>query len=217
VRAIIYARVSTRDKGQDVDNQLPEMRAFVQGRGWNLKDEFVDYASAGGKVQRDQFESMIEACERGGADVLLVWALDRLSREGPLRTMLLIEKLSRCRVRVKSMKEPWLDPESPTYELLLPIFAWIAKQERVRIGERVRAGMERARGEGKTFGRPRIEVNRSQVARWRAQGLALRAIATRAGVSEGTIRRLLKSNPSLRQKGVQNDARKTRGFGGSRG
>lgn len=193
MRAFLYARVSTGDKGQDTENQMPEMRRCVEGRGWKLRREYLDQISARGKRIREQFDEMLEACDRHEADIVVIWALDRFSREGPLKTMLLLDRLQRAGVRVKSMREPWLDPDSPTYDLLVPIFAWIAKQESVRLGERVRAGMERARSNGKSFGRPRHQIPRQKIVGLRGEGLSLRQIAKATGISEGSVRRALKT------------------------
>jgi DNA invertase Pin-like site-specific DNA recombinase len=192
VRAFLYARVSTQDKGQDPENQLPEMRRSVKIRNWQLRHEYIDHASAGGKKVREQFDEMLEACDRGEADVILIWALDRLSREGPLKTLLLVNRLERAGVRVKSMREPWLDPESPTYELLLPIFAWIAKQERQRLSERVLAGLERAKQNGAQLGRPALG-DTAEIVALRAQKLSIRAIAKKVGLSPSAVADKLKS------------------------
>jgi DNA invertase Pin-like site-specific DNA recombinase len=208
VRAFLYARVSTIDKGQDTENQLPEMRRDGERRGWTIKREYIDNVSAGGTKVREQFDEMLAACDRGEADVILIWALDRFSREGPLKTMLLLDRLERAGVRVRSLKEPWLDPDSPTYELLLPIFAWIAKQERLRMGERVRAGMARAREQGARFGRPRVSLTEQDIAQRRAQGFSLRAIARELGVSEGSVRNALKMAASVRKNGSENPVQK---------
>ena len=193
MRAFLYARVSTGDKGQDTENQLPEMRRCVEQRDWKLRREFFDQVSGRGKKVREQFDEMLEACDRHEADIVVIWALDRFSREGPLKTMLLLDRLQRAGVRIKSMREPWLDPDSPTYDLLVPIFAWIAKQESVRLGERVKAGMERARANGKRFGRPRHQADPKRIATLRANGASLRAIAQEVGISEGSVRRALKT------------------------
>jgi DNA invertase Pin-like site-specific DNA recombinase len=80
--------------------------------------------------------------------VLLVWALDRVSREGIGRMVGYIEQLRAAGIRVLSHQESWLDTGGPVGELVLAIFAWVAKQERERIGERVRAGQTRARAQG---------------------------------------------------------------------
>jgi DNA invertase Pin-like site-specific DNA recombinase len=69
--------------------------------------------------------------------------------------------------------------------------ATVAKQERVKRSERTKAGLARVRAEGRTLGRPRLELQSAQIARLRAQGLSLRAIGRELGVSEGSIRRML--------------------------
>jgi DNA invertase Pin-like site-specific DNA recombinase len=145
-RVAFHARVSTTDKGQDPMNQLVELRRYSESRTDKMPIiEYVEQETATGKKRRPVFENVLRDAERGRFEVLVIWALDRFSREGPLRTMLLLDRLHRAGVKVKSLKEPWLDPDSPSYDLLLPIFAWIAKQEALRISERVRAGRDRAR------------------------------------------------------------------------
>lgn len=201
MRAFLYARVSTADKEQDTENQLLDMRRCVDGREWKLRREFVDQVSGRGKKTREQFDEMLEACDRHEADVVVIWALDRFSREGPLKTMLLLDRLQRAGVRVKSLKEPWLDPDSPTYDLLVPIFAWIAKQESIRLGERVVAGMARARANGARFGRPRVSIDPAIAGTYRAHGWSLRRIAAKLGVSEGSVRNALREPQRPRKKG----------------
>jgi len=200
VIAFLYARVSTDRKmtatkrRQEVENQLREMRAFAKEKNWQIGREFIDRITGTGKKRREQLDEMMAACARReqGVQIVLIWALDRLTREGPLKTLLMVNRLESSKIRVKSLKEPWLDPDSPLYELLLPIFAWIAKQESLRRGERVRAGMERAKEKGKRFGRPRADANPRQIASLRASGHSLRAIARQLGISEGTVRRSLR-------------------------
>lgn len=200
MRAFLYARVSTTDKGQETANQLPEMRRCVENREWKLRREFIDNVTGSGKKIREQFDEMLEACDRHEADVVVIWALDRFSREGPLKTMLLLDRLQRAGVRVKSLKEPWLDPDSPTYDLLVPIFAWIAKQESIRLGERVKAGMDRARANGARFGRPRVVTDYATIASFRQAGRSLRWIADELHISEGSVRNALKSARRPRKK-----------------
>lgn len=205
--AFLYARVSTdrkvseKKRRQEVGNQLREMRQFADNTGWQIRREYIDRVTASGKRTREQFDEMLEACSRREVKGVLIWALDRFSREGPLRTMLLLDRLNSAGVRVRSLKEPWLDPDSPTYELLLPIFAWIAKQESLRLSQRVKAGMARAKEQGRKFGRPRHGVDALQIAILRERGHSLRSIARQVGISEGSVRRALKSPVRLRKKG----------------
>ena len=194
-RIAIYARVSTTDKGQDTENQLLELRTWAKAQGCDQPREYIEQETATGKRARPIFERMLSEADRGTFRVVVVWALDRLSREGTLKTLLVIDRLQRAGVRVKSLREPWLDPDSPTYELLLPIFAWIANQEAKRISERVRAGLVTARAKGKTLGRRRVEVDRAKLASSYEALKSYKAVAREAGLSEGTVRRALLGAP----------------------
>jgi DNA invertase Pin-like site-specific DNA recombinase len=192
VRVALHARVSTSDRGQDPINQLLELRRYSEAKAERAAvTEYVEQETATGKKRRPVFEKMVHDAERGHFDLLVIWALDRFSREGPLRTMLLLDRLHRSGVKVKSLKEPWLDPESPTYDLLLPIFAWIARQEALRISERVRAGLDRARSSGKRLGRPRVVVDVATIANLRARGYSWADVRTELGISKGTAQRAL--------------------------
>ena len=90
----------------------------------------------------------------GRFQVLLVWALDRLSREGVAATLEIIERLGRYKVKVLSLQESWTEVEGPMQELLLSIVAWVARMESNRRSERTKAGLARAVAEGKRLGRP---------------------------------------------------------------
>lgn len=155
MRIANLARVSKSDESQDPNNQLIPLRAEAANLG-TLVAEYVDYAS-GGSSDREQFQQMLKDADARKFDILLVWSLDRLSREGISNTLGYIQRLKRAGVAVKSLQEPWLDTrdDNPTGELLLSIFSWVAKQERLRIVERTKAGLERAKASGKTLGRPK--------------------------------------------------------------
>lgn len=192
VRVALHARVSTTDKGQDPTNQLLELRRYSEGKtNCAPVAEYVEQETATGRRRRPVFDQMVLDAERGRFEVLVIWALDRFSREGPLKTMLMLDRLHRAGVKVKSLREPWLDPDSPTYDLLLPIFAWLAKQEALRISERVRSGLDRARASGKRLGRPRILVDATKIADLRAQGYSWSEIKAALRISKGTAQRAL--------------------------
>ena len=158
----IYARVSTSDKGQNPENQLQELRRFAATQGWAVVEEFVDHES-GGSSERAGFNAMLSLASRHGFDVLLFWSLDRLSREGALKTLETLNKLSTGRVAYRSFTEPYLDSAGVFSEAIIAIVAILAKQERVRMQERVTAGLRRARAEGKRLGCPHRVFNRGQV------------------------------------------------------
>jgi DNA invertase Pin-like site-specific DNA recombinase len=154
-RTAIYARVSTRERGQDTQNQLHQLRGFAARQGWHVVSEFVDYES-GSTDDREQFQAMFKAASRRQFDVLLFWSLDRFSREGVFETLTHLNRLTGYGVHYRSFTEQWFDSCGIFRDALISIMATLAKQERVRISERTRAGLERARREGKTLGRPKV-------------------------------------------------------------
>lgn len=210
-RAFLYARVSTNDKGQEVENQLVELRRFAIAQGWEIVHVFVDHET-GSTADRAEFKAMMLACSQRKADVVLFWALDRLTREGALETLQHLNVLSSYGVSFKSFTEQYLDTCGIFKEAIISILATIAKQERQRLRERVLAGMARARANGARFGRPRVIADTLKIMAMREAGESWPLIARECGVSVSTAQRIalkgLKSGKQ-RQKSVQNQ-RKTR-------
>lgn len=193
MRIALYARVSTKDKGQDYENQLIELRAFLTrkaGEGWTLGHEYVDKAS-GKSAERPAFKRLFEAASRKEFDLVLFWSLDRFSREGVLETLQHLERLSSYGVEWFSYREEYLRSIGVFKEAVLAILATIAKQERIRLSERVVAGLNRARAQGKVLGRPKAAVRPERVMRLRDRGLSMRDIAAETGVSAMTVQRIL--------------------------
>jgi len=154
MRAGILGRVSKGDGTQDPENQLRQLRDFAKAMNYEVVGEYVDYAS-GGRNDREQFLQMLKDADARKFDLLLIWSLDRMSREGISNTLGYLERLKRAKVAVRSLTESWLDTtDSGLGELLISIFAWVAAQERKRIIERTKAGLEKARANGKILGRP---------------------------------------------------------------
>ena len=189
MKIAIYARVSTKDKGQDTENQLVQLREFAARHGWCVFQEYVDHES-GAKSDRTEFRRMFEDAGRRKFDLLLFWALDRLSREGALKTLQHLDRLESHHVGFRSYTEPYFDSCGIFKEAVVSIVATLAKQERVRLSERTKAGLAVARSKGRRIGRPRLKIQPAEIARLRAQGLSLRAIGRSLGVSEGSVRRL---------------------------
>jgi DNA invertase Pin-like site-specific DNA recombinase len=187
VRAAIYARVSTKLKGQDTENQLLQLREYCVRQAWQITEEYVDHESAK-TGDRAAFKRLFADATQRKFDVVLVWALDRFTREGVLETFTYIEKLREFKVSFESYTEAHFRTTGPAGELMLAVAAWIAKQERLRISERTKAGIERARREGKHCGRPRRVFRRDEVAQLRdVERLSWRAIAERLGVPVSTV------------------------------
>jgi DNA invertase Pin-like site-specific DNA recombinase len=193
--AAIYARVSTKDKGQDVTNQLIQLRDYCQRQGWQYV-EYIDQAS-GKTGDRDAFKRLFADASRRLFDVVVVWALDRFTREGVLETFEYIRDLTRYGVQFESYTEAHFRTTGMAGELMLAITAWIAKQERLRITERVNAGIARARlhgtKSGAAIGRPHVVFDRAAVVELRGAGRSWREIAAALGVSTGTARTVFNS------------------------
>ncbi len=195
MRIALYARVSTRDRGQDYENQLRELRDFVARKasdGWVLAQEYTDRVS-GKTDKRPAFQRIFEDASRKQFDMVVFWSLDRFSREGVLETLQHLQKLTSYGVEWWSYREEYLRSVGVFRDAVLAILAAIAKQERVRLSERVQAGLSRARAQGKVLGRPKAAVRPERVLRLKERGLSTRKIAAETGVSAMTVQRILAS------------------------
>ena len=192
MRVALYARVSTRDK-QDTMNQLAQLRQFVATQhGWHVAHEYIDRAS-GKRSDREQFTQMFQDASQRRFDLVLFWSLDRFSREGVRETLNYLTRLDAVGVGFRSYTEQYLDSCGLFKDAVLAILATIAKQERVRLSERVRAGLARARREGRVGGRPRLVIDRQRVAQMRHAGATLQQIADKFDCSIGTVYGLLRA------------------------
>jgi DNA invertase Pin-like site-specific DNA recombinase len=190
----IYARVSTKDKGQEVENQLRQLREFSVLQGWTVVREYVDHET-GSTNDRAAFQAMFRDASQRKFDVLLFWALDRLSREGVLETLQHLNRLTAFGVGYRSFSEQYFDSCGVFKDAVIAIIATVAKQERVRIAQRVRAGLDVARARGRSLGRPKVVVDSHQISALRDQGRSWREIVRLTGVSKGTAQRAVRSLP----------------------
>jgi DNA invertase Pin-like site-specific DNA recombinase len=195
-RVAIYARVSTKDKGQEVENQLRQLREFSAVQGWRVVREYVDHES-GARDDRAEFQAMFRDASQRKFDVLLFWALDRLSREGVLETLQHLNRLTACGVGYRSFTEQYFDSCGMFKDAVIAIIATVAKQERVRISQRVRAGLDVARAKGVRLGRPKVIVDVARIANLRAQGRSWRDISIELGIGKGTAQRAVTGLPKI--------------------
>lgn len=189
MKIALYLRVST-DK-QETENQAVQLREFAAKQGWQIVHEYVDCES-GSKADRAEFQRMFADASRRKFDLVLFWALDRLSREGVLKTLQYLQQLTNSGVGWKSFTQQYLDSTGMFRDAIIGILAALAQQERVQRAERTKAGLARVKAAGKRLGRP-VRLNgqhRAEIARLRATGLSGRAVAQRLGISEGSVRRL---------------------------
>lgn len=195
MRVAVYARVSTKDKGQDTENQMIDLRVFAERSGWETFYEYVDHESAK-TGDREQFKALMRDSTRRKFDVVLVWALDRFIREGIGPTFAYLRRLKDSGVDFVSYTEPHFRTTGPAGELILAVAAWIAQQERIRISERVSAGMRRVKvtgitKSGKPVGRPVRIIDRHAVIEARASGLSFTKLQKQFGLGRGHVQRIL--------------------------
>lgn len=195
MKIALYGRVSTKDKGQDSENQLKQLRDYASRANLEIVEEYADQASGSGKAVRERFEAMMQDARQRKFDLLLFWSLDRLSREGVLETLTYLKNLNNWGVNWKSYTEQYLDSTGLFKDAIIAIIAAIAKQERVRISERVKAGLDRAREQGAIVGRPKKIFRRDLAIEMRQAGKSIREIARELDVSPAIAHRELVGVP----------------------
>src|SRR5260370_14980387 len=192
MRIAIYGRVSTRDKGQEVENQLGQLREFAARQGWTVTREYIDHES-GSRADRPEFNQMFQDASQRRFDLVLFWSLDRLSREGVLQTLNYLNRLTGHGVGYKSFTEQYFDSCGIFREAVIAILATVALQERLRISERTKAGLEQARRKGIPLGRRGVRVDVDRLKQLRAEGKSYEEIAKELKCGVGTAYRAAQS------------------------
>ncbi len=191
-RVALYARVSTTD--QSTDSQLLDLRRYVRERGWNIYKEFVDEGISGTKDSRPALNELMNDAKKRRCDVVLVWRFDRFARSTK-HLILALEEFKNLGIDFVSYQEN-IDTSSPLGSAIFTIISAVAQLERDIIAERVKAGLRRAKENGKKLGRPRATVDTEKIHWLRSKGLSLRAIAKETGVSRTTVSDVLSASPS---------------------
>jgi DNA invertase Pin-like site-specific DNA recombinase len=187
-RAALYARVSTMD--QTTANQLYDLRQMAQQRGLDIVEEYVDHGISGTRARRPGLDKMMGDARRGRFDVVLTWACDRLARS-TRHFLETLDELNRLKVEFVSFREQ-LDTGGPLGRAVVVIISAIAELERSLIVERVRAGMRRARLEGRHIGRRPLDLDRAAILRDRDHGMSLTVMAKAHRTSRATISRIIR-------------------------
>lgn len=175
---------------QETDNQVAELRAWAVQLGHEITVEYIDHAS-GKNGDRKEFQRMLTDLvkyRQKKFEILLFWSLDRLTREGVLPTLKYLELFRINNVGYKSLKEDYLDSFGQVSDVIVSLLACLAKQERVRIGERTKAGLARTRMQGQKLGRPKREFDINQAREMIDEGLSVREVARRIGIPAETVR-----------------------------
>ena len=182
-RTAVYARVSTVD--QEPENQLAELRRYVQARSWPAATEYVDKGVSGSTDSRPALNRLVADARRRRFDVLVVWRLDRLGRS--LKHLItLLDDLQALGVAFVSLAEG-IDATTPAGKLQMHILGAISEFERARIAERVKAGLAQARRRGKRLGRPATHISEADLQR--TADLSVRDAARAIGVAPTVLYR----------------------------
>jgi DNA invertase Pin-like site-specific DNA recombinase len=189
-RVAIYARVST--DGQTSENQTRELRAVAERHGWEVVHEFIDAGISGakGRDQRPAFDRMLKSAIRRDFDVIMAWSVDRLGRS----LQHLVEFLSEVHAKGVDlyMHQQAIDTTTPAGKAMFQMCGVFAEFERAMIQERVKAGLKRAKAQGKVLGRPKVkEVTEVAIKQLRDKGMGKRKIASQLGVGVSTVMRVL--------------------------
>ena len=195
MRIALYARVSTDDKGQDPENQLRQLRQWCAGH--EIVHEYIDQESGRkGIKDRKQFAALFEDAHKRTFDCVLFWSLDRFSREGMVPTILHLQRLASYGVGFHSYTEAHLATDNELVRnILLALLASLAKVEAQKISERTRAGMARARAQGKRIGRPTISRKiKDLIAERAAAGETAYRIARDLGIDRHTAAKYVSSS-----------------------
>ena len=181
MKCLIYTRVST-DR-QENDNQIAQLKEYSEKSGWDIVNIITDVCSGGTTAEQRQGLSKVFAlANRKKFDVLLFWSLDRFSREGSRKTLEYLTRLDSCGIKWHSYTEQFISSCGIFADAIISIMAALARQEKIRIQERTKAGLERAKRKGKVLGRPQT-IDRAKILELRTQGLSMRKIAAELGIS----------------------------------
>jgi len=191
-RVAIYARVSTDDKGQDPENQLRQLRVWCERMGYPVAREYVEHENGGKSAEyRKALAQMFAGAARRDFDLLLVWSLDRFSREGMAATVAHLQRLASHGVAFRSFTEEHLSTENELVRnVLLAVLDSLAKLEREKISQRTKAGLDRARAKGKILGRPRFrDGDRDRLRTALDKGESWHAVSVKTRIPYSTVKK----------------------------
>jgi DNA invertase Pin-like site-specific DNA recombinase len=183
--------VSTTD--QHCTQQLRDLRQYVQARGWTLENEYVDRGVSGTKDSRPAMDRLLQAARKRAVDAIVVWKIDRWGRS-MAHFVSSVQELRRLGVRFIAVTQN-IDTDgagNPTAKLMLNLLAAFAEFEHELIVERTRAGLARARREGRIGGRKPLVVDRAKLKKLTKEGRSTREIGAELGISASTVSRLLR-------------------------
>ena len=153
MKVVIYARVSTED--QTTENQVRELEQWAERRGWQVVGIYRENETAWKAGHQREWARLKQDARYHKFDAVIVWALDRVTRQGVSYLFQQIQALKKFDVGIVSMQEAWLESIGELTEVFVALVGFIASYESKRRSERTKAGMERARAQGVHVGRPK--------------------------------------------------------------
>src|ERR1700688_1246247 len=189
-RAAIYARVSTPD--QHVETQLYDLRKLAAQRGFEVSREYCDRGVSGSKARRPGLDALMADARRGEFSVLLVAAFDRIARSTK-NFLEIVDELNSVNTEFVSAREA-IDTSGPMGRMFLTMVGSIAELERSLIVERIKAGMRRAKMEGRRLGRAPLNIDHDALVRDRLAGMSLTNAAKKYGVSRASVVRFVREH-----------------------
>ncbi len=190
-RVALYARVSTKNNGQDPETQLMALRDYAQARKLEVFSEYVDIGISGAKDSRPALNQLMADAKKRRFDAVLVARFDRFARS-TRHLVLALEEFNALGVDFISLSES-VDTSTPMGKMVYTVIAAVAELERSLIRERVVMGLQRAKAQGKQLGRPRASIDIEKLHRLHCEGLSHRAIAAQLGLSHATVGRVLRN------------------------
>ena len=190
-KVAIYARVSTDH--QSTENQLRELRGVANRNGWVVTKEYIDHGISGakGRDQRPAFDALLKDAVRKEFDVIAAWSVDRLGRS--LRDLLGFLDDIHAKGIGLYLHQQGVDTTTPGGKALFQMVGVFAEFERAMIQERVKAGLARAREQGKTLGRPRVDQTiEAKILQLRKKNIGQLKIARMLGIGTGTVQRVVR-------------------------
>ena len=184
-KVALYARVSTKNNGQDPETQLIALREYARARGFEVFHEYVDVGISGAKEKRPALNELMAHAKKRRFDAVLVARFDRFARS-TRHLVLALDEFNALGVDFISLSES-IDTSTPMGKMVYTVIAAVAELERSLICERVVMGLQRAKAQGKRLGRPAAKIDPAEVHTLREQGMSFRAIARQLGVSHPTV------------------------------
>jgi DNA invertase Pin-like site-specific DNA recombinase len=182
-------RVSTKGHNQTTETQAVALREYVAHRGFTVTEEYRDEGISGAKDSRPALDRLMHDARARRFDVVVVVRFDRFARSVS-HLLRALEEFSHLGIDFASLSES-IDTSTPMGRMIFTVLAAVAELERSIIRERVQAGVERARRQGKRFGRPTVIVDREKLVRLKAEGWIIQSIAKECRIARSTVRSIL--------------------------